>query len=265
MLKMVLLLLCALPWLAAAVPNDAGRPLTLLQFCYEDKSLPPYYLGNDAMIPASQPGASIEHLYRLSAAIPQLQLQLQRLPWKRCLAALEAGQVDAVIASFQPERLAIGQYPMQGPAPDPERGFGTHQTCLVSRQDARWHWDGQRFYGVDELIVARPLGYAPLKSPSQQKMTMHYTLSGTMDLALLAKGRIHAVTTLCQVAGQPIVTAGITANGLKVLRPPLYSNTGYLVFSKQFYQRHPQLASALWQQLALDKGTDIYLRYLAHE
>ncbi len=167
------------------------------------------------MIPASQPGASIEHLYRLSAAIPQLQLQLQRLPWKRCLAALEAGQVDAVIASFQPERLAIGQYPMQGPAPDPERGFGTHQTCLVSRQDARWHWDGQRFYGVDELIMARPLGYAPLKSPSQQKMTMHYTLSGTMDLALLAKGRIHAVTTLCQVAGQPIVTAGYHRQWLK--------------------------------------------------
>jgi polar amino acid transport system substrate-binding protein len=263
MLKMVLLWLCALPWLAAAVTNNAGSPLTPLHFCYEDKSLPPYYLGNDAMIPASHPGASIEHLRRLSAAIPELQLQLQRLPWKRCLAALAAGQVDAVIASFQPERLALGQYPMQGQLPDPERGFGAHQTCLVSRQDARWHWDGIRFDGVDELIVARPLGYAPLKSPSQQKMTMHYTLSTTMDLALLAKGRVHAITTLCQIAGQPLASAAITAKGLKVLQPPLYSNTGYLVFSKQFYQREPQLAAALWQQLALDKGTDIYLRYLA--
>jgi polar amino acid transport system substrate-binding protein len=263
MLKMVLLWLCALPWLAAAVANNAGSPLTPLHFCYEDKSLPPYYLGNDAMIPASHPGASIEHLRRLSAAIPELQLQLQRLPWKRCLAALAAGQVDAVIASFQPERLALGQYPMQGQLPDPERGFGAHQTCLVSRQDARWHWDGLRFDGVDELIVARPLGYAPLKSPSQQKMTMHYTLSTTMDLALLAKGRVHAITTLCRIAGQPLASAAITAKGLKVLQPPLYSNTGYLVFSKQFYQREPQLAAALWQQLALDKGTDIYLRYLA--
>ncbi len=263
MLKMVLPLLCALPCLALAASDIAGNPITPLQFCYEDKALPPYYLGNNASIPKSRPGASIEHLRRLSAAIPNLQLQLTRLPWKRCLAALEAGQVDAVIASFHPERLALGQYPMQDQQPDPERGFGAHQTCLVSRKDARWHWDGMRFYGVDELIVARPLGYAPLKSPGQQKMTMHYTLSGTMDLALLAKGRIHAVTTLCQIAGQTTNSAAIEAQGLKVLRPPLYSNTGYLVFSKQFYQRQPQVAAALWQQLAIDKGTDIYLRYLA--
>lgn len=263
MLKM--LLLCALPCLATAASDIAGTgtSITALQFCYEDKALPPYYLGNNATIPANRPGASIEHLRRLSAAIPNLQLQLTRLPWKRCLAALEAGQVDAVIASFQPERLALGQYPMQDQQPDPERGFGAHQTCLVSHKDARWYWDGRRFYGVDELIVARPLGYAPLKSPSQQKITMHYTLSGTMDLALLAKGRIHAVTTLCQIAGQAIRSAAIKAQSLKVLYPPLYSNTGYLVFSKQFYQRHPELAAALWQQLVKDKGTDIYLRYLA--
>lgn len=242
----------------AAVPNIEFK------FCYEDKSLPPYYLGNDQRIPPERPGASIEHLRRLVAKIPNLTLRLERLPWKRCLAALKSSQVDGLIASYQPEREAIGQYPMQGKLPDPQRGFGEHQTCLVSRKDATWQWDGERFSGVKELIIARPLGYAPLKSKVQQKMTMHYTLSGTMDLDLLEKGRIHAVTTLCQIAGQPTAAVKrMTSRGLKVLQPPLYRSTGYLVFSHSFYQQHPDIAAALWQQLTKDKAADIYLRYTA--
>jgi polar amino acid transport system substrate-binding protein len=262
MLKMTVLLMTASSFLPVSATDISAKPGSELTFCYEDKSLPPYYLGNDQQIPKHNPGASIEHLHRLAAAVPNLTLRLTRLPWKRCLAALKTGQVDAVIASYQPEREALGQYPMLGKAPDPKRGFGEHQTCLVSRKDADWQWDGERFSGVDELIIARPLGYAPLKSKVQQKMTMHYTLSGTMDLDLLEKGRIHAVTTLCQIAGHSTAAAKeMTARGLKVLQPPLYRSTGYLVFSHQFYQQHPDFAAALWQQLAKDKAADIYLRY----
>ncbi len=262
MLNIAVLLLTSGILLSVSAAEISVKPASELTFCYEDKSLPPYYLGNDSQIPKQQPGASIEHLHRLAAAVPNLTLRLTRLPWKRCLAALKTGQVDAIIASYQPEREALGQYPMRGKIPDPSRGFGEHQTCLVSRKDAHWRWDGERFSGVDELIIARPLGYAPLKSKVQQKMTMHYTLSGTMDLDLLEKGRIHAVTTLCQIAGQPTAAAkSMTARGLTVLQPPLYRSTGYLVFSHQFYQQHPDLATALWQQLAKDKAADIYLRY----
>lgn len=263
MLKMTVLLMTASSFLPVSATDISAKPSSELTFCYEDKSLPPYYLGNDQQIPKDKPGASIEHLHRLAATIPNLKLRLTRLPWKRCLAALKTGQIDAIIASYQPEREAIGQYPMQGKMPDPQRGFGEHQTCLVSRKDAHWQWDGERFSGVDELIIARPLGYAPLKSKVQQKMTMHYTLSGTMDLDLLEKGRIHAVTTLCQIAGHSTAAATeMTARGLKVLQPPLYRSTGYLVFSHPFYQQHPELATALWQQLGKDKAADIYLRYL---
>jgi len=233
-----------------------------LKFCYEDKMLFPYYLGSGPLIPAQRPGASIEHLELLIQKVPQLQLEMVRMPWKRCLAALANNEVDAVIASYHQERTEFARYPLLQQQPDPKRAFAEHHTCLVSRQDAEWSWDGQRIIGGNEIVIGRPLGYAAITSPVGQKFQMHYTLSGTMDLDLLKKGRINAVTTLCNINGQQFTAQFIVDRGLKVLHPPLYSNTGYLVFSIDFYQRQQALADSLWNQLALDKGSEIYQRYL---
>lgn len=233
-----------------------------LKFCYEDKMLFPYYLGTGPLVPPQRPGATIEHLKQLAQKVPELQLELIRMPWKRCLAALTSNEVDAVIASYRPERTEFARYPMLHQQPDPKRAFAQHQTCLVSRQDAEWSWDGQKIIGGNEIVIGRPLGYAAITSPVGQKFQMHYTLSGTMDLDLLKKGRINAVTTLCNINGQQFKSSFIASRGLKVLYPPLYTNTGYLVFSVDFYQRQQALAESLWQQLAVHKGSDIYQRYL---
>ncbi len=233
-----------------------------LTFCYEDKMLFPFYLGNGPEIPEQKPGASIEHLKLLTHKVPQLTLQLVRMPWKRCLAAMANNEVDAVIASYRPERLEFARYPLKQQQPDPSRAFAEHHTCLVSRQDAEWSWDGQNLIGANEIVIGRPLGYAAITSPIGQKFQMHYTLSGTMDLDLLKKGRINAVTTLCNISGQKFTASFIAARGLKVLYPPLYNNTGYLVFSVGFYQRQKVLADMLWDQLAVDKGDEIYKRYI---
>ena len=233
-----------------------------LKFCYEDKTLYPYYLGQGFAVAEKKPGATIEHLQQLVAQVPQLRLELQRQPWKRCLAALQLNEVDAVVASYRPDRADIGRYPMLNAKPDPKRAFAEHHTCLVSRPDATWRWDGKNLIGINEIVIGRPLGYAPLRSPPGQKFQMHYTLSGTMDLDLLEKGRIHAVTTLCQISGIPFTARPIRQKGLTVLYPPLYGNTGFLLFSHGFYQQHPLVAEQLWRALASNRGSAIYQRYL---
>lgn len=231
-------------------------------FCYEDKQLPPYYRGVGDTVPADSPGASIEHLQQLVQQVGQVQLKFQRLPWKRCLSQLEEGAVDAVIASYRPEREQIGQYPFKQGQPDSSRAFNEHQTCLVKRPQDTWTFDGKEVRGIDTLVVGRPLGYAPVLVTGPKQVLMHYTLSGTMDLDLLKAGRLNAVTTLCSIAGKPAVSATILAHGLQVVQPPLYGNTGYLLFSKQFYQRHPAIAEALWQQLKSYKAEALYHRYM---
>lgn len=249
-----LVLFCLVPSALAA---------NVLRFCYEDKQLRPYYFGDNNQIPAERPGATIEHLQLLTDLMPELELQLERLPWKRCLAKLANGEVDAIIGSYAKEREKIGRFPFnQQKKPDPSRAFAEHQTCLVTRSDAKWSWDGGKFVGIDQVVIARPLGYAPLQSPAKQKIVMHYTQSGTMDLDLLERGRVNAITTLCRIAGENAVTPYIQDRELKVLMPPLYSNTGYLIFSHQFYNQHSAIAEQLWQLLAENRGQAIYHSYL---
>jgi len=260
LLTLLLSLLTVCNFQAAA---SAPEPAVLLRFCYEDKPLEPYYRGFGDLIPNDHPGATIEHLQQLVAAVPGVTLQLERRPWKRCLAKLEAGETDAVVASYRPEREAIGQYPLTAQQPDRQRAFGEHQTCLVQKAGSSWRWDGERISGIDSLVVARPLGYAPLIVPGPKQVLMHYTLSGTMDLELLQAGRVQAVTTLCQIAGQSIISPNILERGLLVLTPALHTNVGYLLFSHRFYQQHQATADALWQRLATDKGRAIYRRYLS--
>jgi polar amino acid transport system substrate-binding protein len=234
-----------------------------LRFCYEDKQLRPYYFGDNNKIPLERPGATIEHLQLLTSLVPELTLKLERLPWKRCLAKLASGETDAIVGSYAKDREKIGRFPFDpSHKPDTSRAFAEHQTCLVTNKNANWSWDGKKFIGIDQVVIARPLGYAPLQSPEKQKIVMHYTLSGTMDLDLLERGRVNAVTTLCRIAGENAVTPYILDRDLKVLLPPLYSNTGYLIFSHQFYNANNMLAEQLWQQLAQNRGQAIYHSYL---
>lgn len=247
-------------------PTDASSLLghgqqTTLRFCYQDKPLPPYYL-HSGPVPGNNPGASIEHLQQLVQAVPGLQLQLIRLPWKRCLAALETGEVDALIASYQPERRRFARFPLRDGKPDPSRAFAAHATCFVSRPDATWRWDGAQILGIDKLVVARPYGYAPIKLTKPDSVLMHYTLSGTMDLQLLQAGRVQAVTSLCEIAGKDIQSYNITNRGLVMVRPPISYNTGFLVFSQPFYLEQQALAEALWQQLKVNKAEAIYHKYI---
>lgn len=249
---------------AGQISTTAPQPAAVtLHFCYEDKPLEPYYRGNGRVVPKRDPGATIEHLQQLTASVRGVRLQLERLPWKRCLAKLASGETDAVVASYRPEREEFARFPLHGGQPDPSRAFAEHQTCLVRKTGSSWHWDGERVSGINSMVIARPLGYAPLIVPGPKQVLMHYTLSGTMDLDLLQAGRVHAVTTLCQIAGQFIQSPFITDRGLEVVMPALHSNTGYLIFSHTFYQQQQKTAEALWQQLKSDKGAAIYHRYLS--
>ncbi len=246
----------------ATEPVVPAKKPVVLRFCYEDKALEPYYRGDGSAVPKDHPGATIEHLRQLVEKLPIVNLELERLPWKRCLAKLKANETDALIASYRPEREALGHYPMLDGQPDPQRAFSEHQTCLVKKADSKWTWDGKQVSGIDSLVVARPLGYAPLIVPGPKQVSMHYTLSTTMDLDLLHAGRINAATTLCKIAGQAIISPAISALDLQVLQPALYTNTGYLMFSQQFYREHHAIATGLWQQLRVNKAVQVYRDYL---
>ena len=245
-----------LVFLTLAPCNSWADDAIPFRFCFEDKQLLPYYAGKGTQV-ATPPGGTIEHLQAALRAMPQLQLQLQRKPWLRCLQLLEQNKIDAVVATFTPARVYFAVFPMRADdTPDPSRALSHQASCLVQRQG-----DDVKSRQAQGLVYARPLGYAVpgyadnisvLPVESQQKA-----------IELVLQGRVDATTTLCEV--DKITVPVDLADGLQLVYPPLYEATGYLVFSKAFYQQHHDQASTLWLELIKHRDASRYLRYLQLE
>jgi len=224
-----------------------------LRFCFEDKQLLPHYAGKGTQV-ANPPGSTIEQLQAAVKNIPQLKLQLQRKPWLRCLQLLEQNRIDAIVANFSVSRLHFSVYPMKPDnTPDYELALGQHGSCLVLRQD-----DSLGGRAIKDLVFARPLGYLMPGYPEHATILPVESQQKAFELVL--QGRVDATLTLCEAS--KVTLSHDLANGLQLVHPPLHQATGYLVYSKAFYQNHANLASALWLELPKHRDASRYQRYL---
>jgi hypothetical protein len=255
-----------------AMPQDADKTIPAhtqhirsisLRFCYQDQQLRPYYLGDGNTIASPLPGATIEHVQQLVHAFPEIELELVRLPWLRCLKALQQGDVDAVVANYHASRTEFAVYPMLDMhMPDPQLAFAEQAICLVSQRSRAKRWNGHSFTGLPKITILRDQSspaYAQLKDSSYAS---YQTLSGVDVLAMLQQGRADASLKLCEVAGVPIHWGRLEQLELTLLQPAVYRLSGYLIFSKNFYQHHPSLVQSLWQHQQHIDVASIYRPYI---
>ncbi|MDP2713910.1 ABC transporter substrate-binding protein [Rheinheimera sp.] len=251
----IVLLLCLGPLLSFMPRAEHNVTLT---FCYEDKQLLPYYTG-EGHAAAYLPGVTIEHLQASAAAAGNIRLAFVRFPWRRCLQKLEQNEVDALVATYLPQRSDFAVYPMTADGkPDPARAMSRHATCLVHRADNDIQHKITQQHGG--LVVSRPLGHSNPDYPAGISVVQVHSQQQALELVL--SGRVDATTTLCKVNGVAGADRQSLRKPLRLVYPPLYETTGYLVFSKGFYQRHPALAEQLWQLLGRTIEPQRYYDYL---
>lgn len=233
-------------------------PTVNLRFCYEDKQLLPYYAGNTSEI-TTAPGATIEHLTLATAAVG-ITLELQRLPWLRCLQLLESNEIDALVAAYTPERAHYTVYPQNAAKqPDADRAINRNALCLLHRYDNDL---STKLAEAEIVTLARPVGYRPLPLPLNSIEVDAFSLHQAMELVVL--GRVDATTSLCEINGEPAHPKELDLMPVTLLRPPIYHAVGYLMLSKHFYQQYPQQAEALWQALPKTLDSARYLEYLSY-
>ena len=99
----------------------------------------------------------------LSLVAKQLGINIEEhvMPWKRCLATLQKGEVDgAVGASFMPERCQFGVYPGGNGCQDvPEMRAFLYVYPLYKYKFSALQWDGHRLSGQKRPIGVQ-LGYS---------------------------------------------------------------------------------------------------------
>ena len=237
----VLVLFCSVIFIQVRADDHAPKTLII---AYEDKTQFPYYLGDSQAIP-EQPGIAVEMVQALQDVLPNTRIELRRYPWKRGLILLENGRVDAIFnASYTLERSQFGQYPSFDGAPhDPD-----YRLTSIS-----YHWYRHADNDVTEppaptSDVAAPSGYSVvnlLKSMGYQPSTPESSYSA---LRMVTAGYVQAAA-LQTVTGDRLIQQKPELNRLVRIEPAINEKPYYLLFSKSFYNRYPELTEQLWQEI----------------
>ena len=250
-----LLALCLLPGGATAAE--------VLRAAYEDKALPPYYMGTGTEVDADNPGVSIE-LVREAAAAAGIRVEFVRMPWARCMKSLKNGEVDAIFnASFKEERLEAGIYPMAGGKPDRARRITTLNYMLYRLKGGAVTWDGKAVGGLGDNPVGIQAGYSVGEDLARLGVKTEEAADTVINFKKLASQRIPAVAQL-EVSGDGALASGAFP-AVEKMQPPLATKDYFLMFSHQYYDSRKDTAERLWAKLAevRDRRTAaLYAKYV---
>lgn len=251
-------LLAALLLAGGLISARAEPPLRL---AYVDVDSAPFLLGRGAE-PADPPGVAVEMVQR-AVAEAGLALQLQRLPQLRMLHMLETGQIDgAFIFSYNAERAQRFVYPMLGDKPDAALRVTHIRYRLYRKAGSAASWDGSRFERLDGPVAANK-GWVIAATLREMGVPVD---DGAVDhpgnFAKLRLGRVAAFAALEPSADSYLQGAGIA--DVEKVGPPVIARDYFLLFSRAFAGRNPELAQRVWQKLAQVRERDeaaLYRKY----
>jgi polar amino acid transport system substrate-binding protein len=187
-----------------------------------------------------------------------LEFAYQSMPWKRCLAQLNANQVQgAFSASFVRERMALGVYPGGGEA-DPAQRLHTDVYVLVRRKGSSIDWDGRNFLNLDGRIGIE-LGYSVGDFLRARSIPVDEGTQRSAELLdKLLAGRVAGAALLGGAVASHLKRDPTLADRIEVRGPPLVEKPYYLMLSHQFVNTEPALAERIWRTIAQVRNSPAY-------
>ncbi len=229
------------------LPTCAFSKQLALRICYENEDSMPFWSDAGQV----RPGLVIE-LVRAAALQADLNLELQRRPWKRCIMQLQSGQSDGIFAAiWQADRDAWGQFPGRDPkrqqAVDRDYRLWQVDYPIITRTNSTLQWDGQQFSGLQHGLSA-PLGYVASQLLESIGVLDKVNHAAEKALKLVALGRLDGYVIERHIGNAHIRNLELQSE-LTMLPIPLLQADWYLPLSHQFTRQHPQKAQQFWQAL----------------
>jgi polar amino acid transport system substrate-binding protein len=233
--------------LAVSMPAAAAEPIAL---CLENADVHPWRTKEGG-------GLNIELLNMVAKKL-DISFSYQGIPWKRCLSQLKANEVSGAIgASFNPERLEIGNYP-GGTQPDINKRLNFDRYVLVRRKGSNVSWDGKSFQNLDGAIGIQ-LGYSIGATLLRMGVKYDEGSQRPIDLARkLNSGRLAAAAMLDGEVKSLLASDPALATRLEVLPTPLVEKAYYMMLSHTFVTAHPELAARIWNAVEEIRNSPAY-------
>ncbi|WIV98268.1 type 2 periplasmic-binding domain-containing protein [Kinneretia aquatilis] len=244
---MLILALCAAGPAAVRAAESAGLP-TRWRVCVTDLQAPPF-LNNQAEHPGT-----VERMLQDSARQQGLELELLRLPPRRCRLMLDQGQIEAALAGPTPVNLQELQFPLRAGQLDASRSLMQLHLVWLKREDSTLYWDGQALRGLGAggkvpvigvragvRITAEPLlglGLRVEDSAHSMAQLLAKLRAGRVDLAVVAAPELN------------LSPDAQSLHGLAVLSKPLLQMDIYLVQRKDAGAERAALMERWWAAIA---------------
>ena len=254
MYKKLFWALVALIYLIFAAPLIAETDFRIVYF---NKENPPRVVGSGTSINWSKPGITVE-LFKMVAQSVGMRFEFKRMPWKRCLYAVEHGMADAAFhASFKPARAEFGVYPTRNGQLDPARGIYKNAYVFYARKDSGVSWNGKAL-GNAPRPIGTQLSYSIADDLRQMGYEVEEEATVSNNLNKLAAGRISAYAEIESIADYILDKEKSRYENIVKLRPPLTEKVYYLLISKSFVQKNPKLAERIWDAVRDVQQTEAY-------
>ena len=251
-----LITVLALFWIVSPL---SAQPI--FRVVYMDKENPPRILGDSTSINWSRPGITLELLKMVEKQVGA-QFQFKRMPWKRCLYMVENGLADAIFhASYKPGRAKYGVYPIRDGELDSTRAIYKNAYVIFVKKGSGVTWNGKT---LSKIIrpVGTQLSYAIADDLRKMGYEVEEEGSVTNNLDKLVAGRISAYADIETLVDNTLRKYEPKYAAIKKLHPALSEKVYYLLISKKFAAKHPQLTERIWEAVRDVRKMDAYQEML---
>ncbi|MES2263206.1 MAG: transporter substrate-binding domain-containing protein [Pseudomonadota bacterium] len=244
--SLLLALLCG-----GAACAHAGEPETVT-VCFERQDVKPWR--------TEQGGGLNFELLKLVEQRLAIHFDFQSVPWKRCLAQLQANAYDGAFAvSYKPDRRELGVYPGTadgGEQVDVSKRMHIDRYVLLRKKGSRVDWDGKVLRNVDG-----PVGFQLGYSIGDMLRAQHVDVDeGSQRADELARKLIAGRLAAAAMGGSDAhsVMSGPMASQLEMLPLPLTEKPYFLVLSHAMVAKRPELAQRIWRATEQVRNSPAY-------
>jgi len=226
---------------ASMLAQAADKP-AVVKLCFENEDVYPWVL-------KAKPGLNIILMQSVEQKLG-VKLEMVPLPWKRCQDEMKNGAVDGLFsASFKPDRLELGVYPMVGDKPDESKAVMMDGYTLYRLKGGTAKWDGTK------LTVAGSVGAQPGYSVIDQLKALGAKVDDGARTAddnfrKLIAGRVDAVALQTLEAANSVASIAEFAAQVEKVSPALVNKPYFLMFSKQFSGKYADFTKDMWNTVA---------------
>jgi polar amino acid transport system substrate-binding protein len=188
-----------------------------------------------------------------------LKFKVIGLPWKRCLAKLQANEMHGAFSvSFARDRVKVGAYPGGAEKPDASKRMHNGTYVVVRKKGNKVSWDGRRFSNLNGPVVYQ-LGYSVADRLHDLNVP---TLEMNKTVIDIANGLIEGWVPAAAVFSSDIAPVMETPIGakLEILSPPLVEKPYFLMLSHSLVKNRPDLARKLWDTVEEVRNSPAYTR-----